>query len=135
MLPTQGIPAGATGPTGIQGIQGITGPQGIQGEALTTVTKTEDYTANNYECILADTADGNVTITLPAPAKDTLVAIVKFDLSNILTIVANDGEDIHIVSTEAVGSITIPNSSLSHHVFISDGTDWYAISEYIQSFD
>jgi len=106
------------------------------GQVLTTVTVTEGYPANSYECVLADTSGGDVTITLPAPSKDAVVAIVKFLVSNILTISAHDGEDIHIVSTDVVGSsITIPNSSLSHHVFISDGTDWFAISEYVQAFD
>ena len=71
-------PTGPSGPSGANGVNGPTGPQGPQGATGPTgpsgpgggltnwILKTSNYTASNYDRIIANTSSSSFTITLPS---------------------------------------------------------------------
>jgi hypothetical protein len=68
--------------------------QFFDGHTWVTTTVTSDYTANNYEFVVADAGNNNIDITLPTPDDDIVVAIKAVDTSNSLTIKTPGAETI-----------------------------------------
>ena len=116
----QGI-QGTTASQGIQGIQGRQGIQGLAGVGLTWSVKTSNYTAQNLDAIVGNTAGGAFSITLPAtPTTGTMIAIADgSDWSvNNLTVLRN-GSTIEDIAEDLVLDINDVRVD-----FVYSGTTW-----------
>lgn len=89
--------------------------------AWSTVTKTSNYTASNYENVLADASGGSLTITLPSPTTGTMVSIKAIDASNTVTIATPNTESIDGSSNQTIDST---NTSLT---ITSDGSNYFIV--------
>lgn len=98
----------------------IDGP--IENHTWITVSKTGDYTAENYENVLGDASAGGITITLPAPSEDLQVNIKKVDSSsNAVTIETPNAETI-----DGDSNISITGQYINRTI-TSDGSDYYIL--------
>lgn len=86
-----------------------------------TVTKTSDYTAANYEHVLADASSAALTVTLPTPASDLRLSVKKIDATNNVTIATPNSETI-----DGSSSITL-SSQYSERTITSDGTNYFIV--------
>lgn len=86
-----------------------------------STTTSSNYTASNYEAVLADASSGAVTVTLPSPSNNSLITIKKTDSSNTVTV-------------DTSGSQTIDGNSSKDLQYqyealevMSDGSNWYIV--------
>lgn len=94
--------------------------QFFDGRTWITRTTTSDDTPENYEFLLVDASNGDITITLPPVADDLNVVIKKIsDSGNTVTIKTPNSETIDGQST-----LTLSNPYVLEGV-VSDGTDYY----------
>jgi len=91
------------------------------------VTVTSDYTASKGDIVLVDASSGAVTVTLPSPDKNTIVAIKKIDSSaNAVTIDAG--------TSTIDGSSTVQITGQNDvYLLVGDGSDWRVIVEPVSS--
>lgn len=87
-----------------------------------STTQTSNYTASNYDIVLADASSGNITITLPSPASDLTVIIKKIDSSSNSVTIATPGSE--TIDGDNSRSIT---SQYTSRTVASDGTNYFLI--------
>jgi hypothetical protein len=93
---------------------------------LQSVTKTANYTITTSDrLVYANTASGNITLTLPAAASvtaHTVYSVHKTSASNTLTIDGNASETIN-------GALTATLTALNgRYDLVSDGTAWTSVT-------
>jgi hypothetical protein len=116
-------PSGPTGLTGPTGPTGPSGPQGATGAAPGWTKITTTYTASTNQQLIANTANGAFTVTLPAgPSVGNIVKITDgYDwTANNLT-VAGNGSTIE----GSVNDLLIDIKGVTVE-FIYDGSTWQA---------
>ena len=116
---TQG--GGSQGSQGTQGFQGAQGAQGLLGKAANWIRKTSNYVTSDGEQIIADTSDGQFTITLPpSPFGGEIVRIADGgDWTQTSLIIARNGSKIE--GYEENLEVDIGNTILDI-IYESDGT-------------
>ena len=121
--PTGSDGASVTGPTGPDGSTGFTGPVGPGGGSWTRVTETTaTRTAAASEFILVNVA--TCTITLPAPADNTAIAI-KAIIAPVDIQIKTSGAGIDIDGTDYSSTGLTLSSQYEQITLISDGSDWF----------
>jgi len=118
----QGLQGGGSqGSQGTQGAQGAQGTQGLLGKAANWIRKTSNYTTVDGEQIIADTSDGQFTITLPSsPSGGEIVRIADGgDWTQTSLIIARNGSKIE--GYEENLEVDIGNTILDI-IYESDGT-------------
>ena len=118
----QGLQGGGTqGEQGTQGAQGAQGVQGLLGKAANWIRKTSNYVTSDGEQIIADTSDGQFTITLPpSPFGGEIVRIADGgDWTQTSLIIARNGSKIE--GYEENLEVDIGNTILDI-IYESDGT-------------
>lgn len=94
---------------------------------LQSVTKTSNYTVTTSDrLVYANTAGGNITLTLPALASvtaDTIYSFQKSASANVLTLDANASETINSATTQAItalnGRLDIAKESATNWVIVN----------------
>jgi len=86
-----------------------------------TVTQAGDYTAANYEHVLADASSAALTVTLPAPASDLRLSVKKIDATNNVPIATPNSETI-----DGNSSITL-STQYDERTLTSDGTNYFIV--------
>jgi hypothetical protein len=89
--------------------------------AWSTVTKSSNYTASNYENVLVDASSSAVTVTLPSVATDLMVTIKATDATNTVTIASPNAETIDGDSNRTIDQ---KNVALT---ITSDGSNYYIV--------
>jgi hypothetical protein len=106
------------------GQTGFTGSQGESG-TIEWIRKTENYTTENGEGIIADTSGGSFTITLPAtPSLGDYIVIVdggNWEVNNLT--IARNGSTIEGFSSDLV--LDVGDTRVD---FVFDGTTWQVFS-------
>ena len=94
--------AGGSGAQGAQGFQGVAGSGTGGGGDSNWILKTANYTANSGDRIIADTSNGQITITLPAsPSTGNAVTIIDGnDWSANSLFVARNGSTIEGIADD-----------------------------------
>lgn len=103
----------------------VTGLSGVLADpqpTYTVTTETSDYTAGIHDAVLADASGAALTVTLPAPSTDVLVAVKKTDATSNAVTIATPGTETIDGDTERTVTAQYVSRTIT-----SDGSDYFII--------
>lgn len=94
----------------------------IEEHVWITKSVSSDYTPENYEVVVADASNGDITVTLPSPRDDLHITVLKIsDSGNTVTIATPGTETINGQSNNTI------DIQYNNREIVSDGSNYFIL--------